>query len=40
MNLFKTNITEEYSEPMRVNNVNGGGMKTRKSKLKNNQKTT
>lgn len=39
MNLFKKNTTEDYSKTMHVNNMNRGGMKPRKSKLKDNQKT-
>ena len=39
MNLFKINTTEDYSKPMHVNDMNRGGMKPRKSKVKDNQKT-
>ena len=38
MNLFKISTTEDYSKPMHVNNMNRGGMKPRKSKVKDNQK--
>ena len=40
MSLFKTNITENYSKPKRVNNVYGGRKKPRKPKIKKTQKTT
>ena len=34
MSLFKTNTTNDYSEPTRVNNVHRGGKKPRKPKKK------
>ena len=38
MNLFETNTTKNYSKPTLANNAHGDRDKSRKTKVKNNQK--